>query len=154
MKLAISPLTHEGVAHVIAHMSEEDRAEVIAAGIDPIKTFITGMEQSPVTGAYTLDGEVLAVYGCMPDPRLKGTGIPWMIATAEFRDHPRDVAELSMPMVESMHRHFHLLHNLVHCKHAVAQRWLTWLGFEISDEPSGPGNQFFYFHRYGDQHHV
>lgn len=154
MKLAITPLTHEGLAHVIANMSEEDRAEVIAADIDPIKAFTAGMEDSLITGAFSLDGVPLAAFGCMADPRAKGTGIPWMITTPEFRTHPRDAAMLTMEVVETMQHHFGLLHNLVHRKHAVAQRWLTWCGFQIGDEPSGPGNQFFYFQRHGDHQHV
>jgi hypothetical protein len=154
MKLEITPLTQEGMAHVIANMTQEDHAEIIAAGIDPLKTFTHGMEQSKISGAFSLGDKALAVFGCMADPRLENVGIPWMIATDEFRTHPRDAAELTMAVVEVMQHHFPTLHNLVHCDHAIAQRWLSWCGFQISEERSGPGNQFHYFARYGDQQYV
>lgn len=154
MKLEITPLTTEGVAHVIANMTDEDRAEIIAAGIDPLQAFTHGMEKSQITGAFSLGEKALAVFGCMADPNHEQTGIPWMIATPEFRTHPRDAAELTMAVVEVMQHHFPKLHNLVHCKHLIAQRWLSWCGFQISEELSGPGNQFHYFARYGDQQYV
>ena len=154
MKLEIKHLTFESLLHVIANMTEEDRAEVIAAGIDPIKAFTQGMERSAITGAFLLGDKALAVFGCMADPNHQDTGIPWMIATSEFRTHPRDAAELTMAVVKVMQGNFKTLHNLVHCKHTIAQRWLTWCGFQICDTLSGPSNQFFYFVRYGDQSNV
>lgn len=154
MRLTITPLTSEGLASVIANMTEEDRAEVIAAGIDPLQAFTHGMDQSPISGAFSLDDRPLAAFGCLPDTINPGAGIPWMIATPEFRTHPRDAAELTMAVVEVMQHHFPKLHNLVHCKHLIAQRWLSWCGFQISEELSGPGNQFHYFARYGDQQYV
>lgn len=154
MKLEITPLTQDGLSHVIANMTQEDRDEIMAAGIDPIKAFTTGMEKSQITGAFSLGDKALAVFGCIADANHKDTGIPWMIATDEFRTHPRDAAELTMAVVEVMQHAFPRLHNLVHCKHAIAQRWLSWCGFQISTELSGPGNQFHYFARYGDQQYV
>ena len=154
MKLALQPLTASDVAHVIANLTDEDRAEIIAADIDPVAVFLDGMETSSITGKFALAGKALAIFGCRADPRDAKVGIPWMVATPEFRDHPRDAATLTLSVVESMQQAFPLLHNLVHCKHSVAQRWLTWCGFEITDEPTGPANQFFYFFRQGEPKHV
>ncbi len=154
MKLEIQPLTLEAIAYVIANMTEEDRQETIAANIDPIAAFTKGFEESPISGTFSLGDRALAIFGCMPDPNNKGVGIPWMVATPEFRKHPRDGAQLTMEVVEGMNHHFKTLHNYVHCQHAVAKRWLTWCGFLISETLTGPGNQFHYFIRHGDANHV
>lgn len=152
MKLEIKPLQIEHVSHVINNMTEEDRAEVVAAKIDPILSFTHGFKQSPISGIFALGDEALAIWGCIPDDREKDTGIPWMVATPEFRNYPRDAAELTMNVVEHMNHSFPKLHNLVHKNHEVAKRWLSWCGFQVFDKLIGPGNQFHYFVRYGDIH--
>lgn len=146
--LTLIELTDDHLLHVLEHMTPEDAAEVRAAGIDPLEAFMFGAKNSTILGAAVKDGdEPVAIFGCLADQSNPTAGIPWMVATPEFRRHPRDGMVLSRHVAERMQWQFDRLHNLVHCQHITAIRWLSWMGFTIDiDHPTGPGEAFYYFH--------
>lgn len=146
--LTLIPLTDDHLLHVLEHITPEDAAEVQASGIDPLESFMFGAKHSTILGTVVKDGtEPVAIFGCLPDPNHLHTGVPWMVATPEFRRHPRDGMALSRQVVDQMQAAFPKLHNLVHDQHITAIRWLSWLGFTIDIEhPTGPCGAFYHFH--------
>lgn len=131
---------------VLADLSTEDAAELEAAGIvDRKASFLEGLERSLLRGTVLLDERPVSVFGCVRDPSLEGTGIPWMIATPGFRSDKRRAMEFSELVVAYMKGMFPYLHNWVHREHSTAIAWLTWLGFKVDPAPVGPGSAFLHF---------
>lgn len=146
--LTLSPINDDQVLHVLLNISPEDAAELTAAGLEPMESFLSGISKSVIVGLVIKDdAEPVALFGCVPDTRQPNTGIPWMVATPEFRKHPRDGMALSRQVVGQMQEKFNHLHNLVHNEHWTVIRWLSWCGFTLELEtPQGPNDAFFYFH--------
>lgn len=146
--LTLAICTEADVTHVLNHISPEDAAELQASGLDPVASFMFGYDHSVILNCVvTPDRTPVAIYGCVLDGRYPDTAIPWMVATPEFRQHPRSAMALSRQVIAQMQDRFANLHNLVHAEHFTAIRWLSWLGFTIElDTPQGPDDAFFYFH--------
>ena len=141
----IAPLTEAGLAYVLAHLTEEDRAEFDASGlaesIDAV--FTEGWLKSDLSGQVVLDGTPVAIFGCLSAG--EGVGVPWMVATPGFRTRPRRAMELSRQVIEAMQAQCRVLTNWVHARHGYAMRWLPRLGFKIGAECVGPGGEFRLF---------
>lgn len=143
--MIIQPLTEEGLAEVLRNLSAEDRAELHAAGLADAEAVFRGARvSSTLSGQVERDGRAVAIFGCTPAPN-QGVGIPWMVATPEFRQRPRRAMELSRQVVGDMQRAYRTLVNWVHVRHTFAMRWLPAIGFTISEDPCGPGGEFRQF---------
>jgi hypothetical protein len=141
----ISPLTEAGLTRVLANLTSEDRAEFDASGLaESIEAVFTdGWLKSSLSGQVELDGEPVAIFGCLQNDA--GLGVPWMVATPGFRTRPRRAMELSHQVVQAMQARCRVLTNWVHARHDYAMRWLPRLGFKISAESVGPGGEFRLF---------
>lgn len=77
------------------------------------------------------------------------TGTPWVFITQHVaRRHRIALARLSKQGVEQLMKHYNKLENCVYCKNVVAQRWLKWLGFTMTDRyiMSVAGQKFRYYY--------
>jgi len=134
------------VAEVLLNLAREDRAELDATGCrDFADMFMNGLRSAQISGCVDSGGRAVSLFGCCPDTRIDGAGIPWMICTPEFRAHPREAMLLSKQVIDRMRAAFPYLHNLVHAEHATAIRWLRWLGFHVEPDQVGPNGAFRHF---------
>ena len=141
----IAPLTEAGLAHVLANLTDEDRAEFAASGLaDSIGTvFNDGWLQSDLSGQVEFAGVPVAAYGCLPAG--DGVGVPWMVATPGFRAHPKSAMAVSHQVLGQMQTKCRRLMNWVHVNHTYAMRWLPRLRFTVGAEHVGPGGEFRLF---------
>lgn len=141
----LAPLTEAGLAHVLANLTEEDRAEFDASGLaESIETVFTeGWLRSDLSGQVEDDGVAVAIFGCVSNG--EGVGIPWMVATPGFRAKPRRAMELSHQVIKDMQARCRVLTNWVHARHTYAMRWLPRIGFKIGAEAVGPAGEFRLF---------
>ena len=137
--LTIDTATAADRADLAARMVQADRDELQAAGV--------GMDCLNVPAqALRWDGQLVCLFGVMPMPAEEGAGIPWMLCTDTLATVPRRaMARISAEVVGRWRHGHHRLINLVHRHNDQALRFLRWLGFSISDTPTGPGDAFLVF---------
>lgn len=140
-------LTLADMQTVLDRCTPADAEELKAAGLEySVEPFRSAIEGGRFLGAIWSHHAPVAAFGCIAHVLDEKIGIPWMIATPEFRLHPREAMALSRQQVDLMQGAFDWLYNLVHCEHLVAIRWLMWLGFHVElDKPTGPGGAFLPF---------
>jgi len=139
-------LNADDLQHVLDHCTPEDGAELDAAGLPhTAEALAIGLNQDGLLGAIWSPHGPVAAFGCVPHPENPLVGVPWMIATPQFRQYPREAMKHSREQITAMRQRFDALLNWVHCEHAVAIRWLGWLGFNVEHQPVGPNGAFLEF---------
>ncbi len=107
------------------------------------------IQSSLVAGAIRIDGRVAALFGVSRLGLLDDTGIPWLVAHADF-ERPA----VAVPMARIMRRFlghwrrvFARLENYADPKHEKALRLLAWAGFSMRVAPAaGPlGHTLIHF---------
>ena len=111
-----------------------DREEVKeSGGLEPEKAVRASINRSVAPKALlTQDGELLCVFGVST---FKGSewAVPWMLGTDAIDKHPVDFWKASKEVVESWHKVYPRLMNMVHHKSHTALAWLKRLGFRVED---------------------
>lgn len=148
MTLAIRPMTADRIAACLADLCPADAREIAAAGFaDPHQMLADTL---PICSSCEElhDGDVcLAVFGVVPWPGQRGTGVPWMLTTnAMERAGRHEVAHLAREVFGRIRRDFDTLTNWAHRENRRALRFIRWLGFRIDATPTGPGGEFLTFH--------
>lgn len=148
MRIEISPALGEDVRHVAHHLRDADFIELALSRADatPFETVLESAAGSDWCEALRVDGRAIVLYGLYPS-QMRGSGVPWMVATQDIHRIERDFVRRCRPVVGRMLDAYPYLYNQVHCDNETSIRWLRWLGFSIDDAPSGPGGAFFYFWR-------
>lgn len=142
--LSLRSLTDADIVHVLGNLNPEDQQEIVASQVaDALAMFRAGAESAVLCGCVACGEEAAAIFGL---DMLDGIGVPWMVATPEFRAHPRDAMRLSREVITQMRANAPRMHNVVFAEHEVAICWLTWLGFTVDrTRRVGPNDDFFYF---------
>jgi len=139
--IRIEPATAQDIKALSSSIHPDDAAELRAAGLTV---------EAALAGACChalMDGDtLLALFGCAPMPGDAGAGIPWMLSTCAIDKAPRrGVAAAADYVVSSWMATHRRLSNLIHRRHARAMRFVRWLGFNVVEQPQGPGGEFFLF---------
>lgn len=138
--LTIDAATDADRADLAARMTAADRAELVAAGVDP--QCLDGVQAQ----ALRWHGRLVCLFGVEPMPSNPAAGVPWMLCTDTLAEVPRRaMAGVSAQVVAIWRGEFSRLINLVHRKHSSAVRFVRWLGFRVDESPVGPGAEFFTF---------
>lgn len=133
MTLKIREVT--GVSEV-AVLRAADEVECRAAGMTGAQAVIRSIALSFAAFEATWKGEVVAYWGYAP-PSLLGTiCYCWLLTTPVANDIPLVVAKASRVVVDSLLLRYPTLIVNVDLGHALAVRWLTWLGFVHCELPS------------------
>lgn len=138
--LHIDDATTADVADLAARVTDEDAAELKAAGLD-----VSACLDVPAK-ALRLDGELVCLFGVVTHPAMERGGIPWMLCTNTLARVPRRaMALISDQVVSAWRESFDHLSNLIHSRNKRAISFVRWLGFTVSDTPCGPGQEFYSF---------
>lgn len=138
--LHIDDATTADVADLAARVTDEDAAELKAAGLD-----VSACLDVPAK-ALRLDGELVCLFGVVTHPAMDRGGIPWMLCTNTLARVPRRaMALISDQVVSAWRERFDHLSNLIHRRNERAIAFVRWLGFTVSDTPCGPGQEFYSF---------
>lgn len=138
--------TDECVRYVLANLSADDRAEMVAAGFEPLDRlddFLGALDSDgALGGCIEVDGKPAAIYGVRTAP--DGAGVIWMVGTEAVVDSAHGVARITAQVVIEARSRWPVLFNRVWAHHARALRWLEWLGFHLAREPDDEGFIPFY----------
>lgn len=133
-------------------VSEVDKEECRAVGKIPELTvydcFFKSEEACLVFSR--LGGVCIAAFGVIENTLVGSrTGTPWVFRSKQVNLRGRvALAFLSRQGVEQLMKHYDRLENCVYCKNTVAQKWLKWLGFTMTDRyvTSVTGEKFQYYY--------
>lgn len=152
--------TAEHAAELARDMSPDDRAELAACGCTDARAVVQDCVQASTwCVAAVSGGRLLALFGVAPLRRhllLEDTGMPWLLGTAEMRQHARKLTALPASYIALMLETYPHLVNFVHADNHRAVRWLQHLGFALAaPAPYGPlaaPFRRFEMHRPGGHH--
>lgn len=133
---SLRPAT-EADAHELAPMlRQEDRAEVLAllGPVDPVQGLLQSLESAQEAWtARDAEGRIICMAGVSPLSLIGQTGVPWLLGSDLVATHRRAFMLETRAMIGRWLGLFPVLRNVVDARYAAAIRWLTWLGFDISE---------------------
>ncbi len=92
---------------------------------------ISKLENAETHIITTDDGELVALGGVIHYPGER-IGIPWMVATDIFTQHPRQALKLVLPVLSEMKAKCRALMNVVDYRNKPAIAFLDWVGFRFT----------------------
>lgn len=139
--LTITAAEPKDIADLSERITDLDAAELRAAG----QTVEACLAQTEAK-ALRLNGRLVCLFGAVQHPASPRGGIPWMLCTNTLKDvAPRAMAQISDQVVSAWREQFDSLSNLIHRRNSRAIRFVEWLGFTVSRQPCGPGQEFYVF---------
>ena len=88
--------------------------------------------------------EPIGLFGVATSSVLSGRGSPWFLGTNAAERYPVAFLRASRDLLPEVTRGFRVLENWVDERNTVSQRWLGWLGFELSEpQPWGREGRLF-----------
>jgi len=76
-----------------------------------------------------VDGQVIAVFGVVPDGPERG--IVWMVGSDEIASRAIPFARIMRPWVGRLQERYRILWNFADARNEVHLRWIRWCGFTI-----------------------
>lgn len=133
------------VATIACRMREADRQEVMASsGSTPHRALMFSLEKSPLAWTAVFDGQPEVMFGVGDLNILTSTGAPWLLGTDAVDRHFRLFLRQSVDWREKLLGRYSVLRNFVDDRNEVSKRWLSWLGFSLSDPmPIGINGEMF-----------
>lgn len=141
----------KSLRYIAEHMDPMDAAELGSIGDDKFESLKDCVASSYECFVACIAGRPWAVFGIAAAGEDGEVGVPWLISTG-FGDVPagwrRRFLLLAVKTLERWQGRHTTMVNYVYTKHAVAQRWLQWMGFTVETEEQliGPGIPVYRFH--------
>ena len=127
------PATEDDARELAPLLRAEDRAEVLALGVDPVPAILNGVVTAREAWTYRDDGRIICMAGVSPFSLIGQTGVPWLLGSELVPTHRRAFMLETRRMVGRWLTLFPVLRNLVDARYDAAIRWLQWLGFTVGD---------------------
>tara|TARA_R110000868_G_scaffold411706_1_gene707820 strand:- start:40797 stop:41246 length:450 start_codon:yes stop_codon:yes gene_type:complete len=138
--ITMLPATDDDARELAPLLRPEDRAEVLALGLEPVDGLLQSLAGAREAWTWRDDGRIICMAGVSPLSLIGSTGIPWLLGSPLVADHRRDFLVETRRMVAHWLTLFPVLRNVVDARYEAAIRWLHWLGFTIGDPfPLGRG---------------
>ncbi|MFN4018034.1 MAG: hypothetical protein ACK4JB_22035 [Reyranella sp.] len=131
--ITMYPATEDDARELAPLLRAEDRAEVLALGLDPIDGLLQSLAAAREAWTYRGDGRIICMAGVAPLSLIGSTGIPWLLGSPLVAAHRRVFMVETRRTVEQWLKMFGVLRNVVDDRYAAAHRWLRWLGFELGE---------------------
>lgn len=125
--------TEDDARELAPLLRAEDRAEVLALGLEPVDGLLQSLGAACETWTWRDDGRIICMAGVVPLSLIGSTGVPWLLGSPLVARHRRAFMLETRRMVAHWLMMFGVLRNVVDDDYAAAHRWLRWLGFEISE---------------------
>lgn len=143
--------TKEDAVYIAENLKQNNRQEVLAAiGDNCLSDIMRSMEASDMLGCFKHNGTPLAIYGVIPDTVMGGTGIAWLLFTAEAMNH-KVVGRYTKRGLRAIMAKYERVYNWVDTGNKDIIRWLKWLGAEFKGPFKrgiyGIEHYYFYFER-------
>lgn len=137
--IEIVPGTLAHVHQVMDELREIDRIEISVTAPDWRVAILESWTRATYRRAFLCFGQPVGIYGVCDDPRDPDIGVPWMVATPLIEKVSREFLVKSVGEVQRMRVGYTELRNATHMDNEISIKWLSWLGFRVSDLPVGPG---------------
>lgn len=145
--ISMLPATEEDARELAPLLRAEDRAEVLALGLEPVDGLLQSLADAREAWTYRDGSRIICMAGITPRSLIGRTGVPWLLGSELVIRHRRPFMVETRRMVAHWLSHFNLLINVVDARYVAAIRWLGWLGFEISEPFSLANGQFRVVHK-------
>lgn len=144
MKIEIVKTSPKHIAELKESMRDEDRREIIEAGLTVRKALWRSYKNSLICETVLVEDEVAAIFG-LGGSHLGNTGIPWLLTGRPCEKvSPLKFARIYQKQVERMLEHFPRLANYVDATYTKAVRLMENIGFKIGEpEQIGLNNRLF-----------
>lgn len=144
--------TKEDAIYIAENLKQNNRQEVLAAiGDNCLSDILRGMEASDMLGCFKHNGTPLAIYGVIPDSIMGGTGIAWLLFSAEAMQHRRVVGRYTKRGLRAIMAKYERVYNWVDTGNEDIIKWLKWLGAKFKGPYKrgvfGIEHYYFYFER-------
>lgn len=133
MAITMLPATEDDARELAPLLRAEDRAEVLALGLDTVDGLLHSVAGACEAWTYRADDRIVCMAGVAPLSLIGTTGVPWLLGSDLVPAHRRAFMVETRRMVARWLTLFPMLRNVVDARYAAAIRWLTWLGFAISE---------------------
>ncbi len=90
----VKQITDESLRHVLENLSDDDRAELAACGLQDaaLSVFEYGWHTALDSGCIYFGEEPVAVFGACPAREDPSIAVVWMVATDRFTEQPQALA--------------------------------------------------------------
>ena len=140
MSYQIIPTEPRHISLLADNLRTEDAMEVQAAGVAPRKALWRSYRQATFARTAFIDDEIGAIWG-VGGCALGGIGRPWLLTAPPVEHAKLAFVREGRYAVGEMLITFNELRGFVDGRYARALRFLSALGFELSEEfPFGPHN--------------
>jgi hypothetical protein len=131
--ITMLPATEDDARELAPLLCAEDRAEVLALGLEPVDGLLQSLAAAREAWTWRDDGRIICMAGVSPLSLLGSTGVPWLLGSPLVAAHRRAFMVETRRMVARWLTLFPALRNVVDARYAAAIRWLGWLGFTIGE---------------------
>lgn len=131
MTWAIVQATEDHARWIAPRMTAEDRAEVTAAGLEPLTAILTSHRLSLWSQTWLVDDEPGCMYGFATPSMIGPMAQPWMLGTNLVRRHKMAFLRNYRAQIDRMLEAFPVLETVVDARHEICLKWLRWSGFEL-----------------------
>ena len=144
--------TKEDAIYIAENLKQNNRQEVLAAiGDNCLSDILRSMEASDMLGCFKHNGTPLAIYGVIPDSIMGGTGIAWLLFSAEAMRHRQVVGRYTKRGLRAIMAKYERVYNWVDTGNEDIIKWLKWLGAKFKGPYKrgvfGIEHYYFYFER-------
>lgn len=134
MTVRIVSAKPEHIDIIAPRMREADRLEIQAAsGKTPREALEFSIGRSDIAHTVLFGDEPAAMFGVGYVNIINGIGAPWLLGTDAVERNYRHFLRGSRWWRDRMLERYAVLTNLVDDRNTVSKRWLSWLGFSLSD---------------------
>ena len=131
--ITMTPAIEDDARELAPLLRAEDRAEVLALGVEPVDGLLQSLAAAREAWTYRDDSRIICMAGVSPLSLIGHTGVPWLLGSPLVATHRRAFLIETRRMVARWLGWFPLLRNVVDARYDAAIRWLRWLGFSIGE---------------------
>ncbi|MBP6769078.1 MAG: hypothetical protein KA171_14965 [Reyranella sp.] len=144
--ITMLPATEDDARELAPLLRPEDRAEMLALGLDPVDGLLQSLAAAREAWTWRDDGRLICMAGVAPLSLIGSTGVPWLLGSPLVAAHRRAFMVETRRMVAHWLTVFPLLRNVVDAQFEAAVRWLRWLGFKVGEPFRLANGQFRVVH--------
>jgi len=126
-------------------MRKADIDEVFASsGRSPAQALAFSMRRSSIAYTALVDGRPEVMFGAGDLNVLAEIGAPWLLGTDAVETYYMQFLRRSVSWRGQLLARYRVLRNVVDDRNTASKRWLSWLGFKLSEPmPISKGGQMF-----------
>lgn len=142
----VIPATPDHLKFIADNMRKADVDELMAmSGRTPQQAIEISLRNSDWCFVGLANDVPMCAFGVGTVNLLYRVGVPWLLGTNAIETHYRAFARGSVMWRDYMKARYDLLVNAVDARNTLSRRWLTWLGFTLSEAvPMGVSKLPFY----------